>query len=439
MYTDLQSVASPLGHSTLGGLDPPREWVRPAPSGRRDSNPRPSPWQGDALPTEPRPHALRVILRPVRRGTIAESDGGKSKPSQTVSGGRSRLAGMDAGVHAQTAGSDRRPTRRPYGRSGSTDRRLRRRRDPGQCPYDHGLVVGDGVFEALKVTAAGPFAVRRHLERMTRSARAMELPEPDHALVRHAIEEVSPARLGGRQDPDHLHRREGPLGSQAAYGPPTLVVAAEPTSPPAITTSIVTAPWRRNEHGALTGVKSTSYAENVRGLSYAHAREARRRSSSTRPATSARGPAPTSSASSATGWSRRRSRAGCAGRHHPRAAARVVRHRRAGLHARPRPPGRTRSSSPRRCVTSRRVSRWDEVDYAAPGPAHQPDRCGVPGRRSGEHDRSVIGSAGVRRSRHGIWWSSPCGARGDWRSGSALRSHRRGHWFEPSIAHPYYP
>ena len=26
--------------------------------------------------------------------------------------------------------------------------------------------------------------------------------------------------------------------------------------------------------------------------------------------------------------------------------------------------------------------------------------------------------------------------RGDWRSGSALRSHRRGHWFEPSIAHP---
>ena len=26
--------------------------------------------------------------------------------------------------------------------------------------------------------------------------------------------------------------------------------------------------------------------------------------------------------------------------------------------------------------------------------------------------------------------------RGDWRSGSALRSHRRGHWFDPSIAHP---
>ena len=28
-------------------------------SGRRDSNPRPSPWQGDALPTEPLPPAIR--------------------------------------------------------------------------------------------------------------------------------------------------------------------------------------------------------------------------------------------------------------------------------------------------------------------------------------------------------------------------------------------
>ena len=35
----------------------PRCRACPAPpSGRRDSNPRPSPWQGDALPAEPRPH-----------------------------------------------------------------------------------------------------------------------------------------------------------------------------------------------------------------------------------------------------------------------------------------------------------------------------------------------------------------------------------------------
>ena len=52
---------------------------------------------------------------------------------------------------------------------------------------DHGLVVGDGVFEALKVTPAGAFAVQRHLNRMTRSAAAMGLPDPDHGLVREGI------------------------------------------------------------------------------------------------------------------------------------------------------------------------------------------------------------------------------------------------------------
>ena len=29
-------------------------------SGRRDSNPRPSPWQGDALPAEPRPQNVFI-------------------------------------------------------------------------------------------------------------------------------------------------------------------------------------------------------------------------------------------------------------------------------------------------------------------------------------------------------------------------------------------
>ena len=72
-----------------------------------------------------------------------------------------------------------------------------------------------------------------------------------------------------RQDPDHLHRRRGPLGSQAAYGPATLVVAADAASRRRASTIIVTAPWTRNEHGALAGVKSTSYAENVRALAYA--------------------------------------------------------------------------------------------------------------------------------------------------------------------------
>jgi branched-chain amino acid aminotransferase len=140
---------------------------------------------------------------------------------------------------------------------------------------DHGLLVGDGVFETLKVTERGAFAVRRHLNRLTRSAAALHLPPPDHLRIREAIDAV----VDGRDFPRGKLRitytgGRGPLGSEAAYGPPTLLVAFAPADPAASITSIVTAPWTRNERGALAGVKSTSYAENVRTLGYAAEKEA---------------------------------------------------------------------------------------------------------------------------------------------------------------------
>src|SRR6516162_9874306 len=49
-FTDPKSAVLPLDEGA--GFPRREEW-----SGRRDSNPRPSPWQGDALPTEPLPPA----------------------------------------------------------------------------------------------------------------------------------------------------------------------------------------------------------------------------------------------------------------------------------------------------------------------------------------------------------------------------------------------
>lgn len=48
-FTGLQPAAWPFCHSVVLGLA--ETW-----SGRRDSNPRPAPWQGAALPTELLPH-----------------------------------------------------------------------------------------------------------------------------------------------------------------------------------------------------------------------------------------------------------------------------------------------------------------------------------------------------------------------------------------------
>jgi branched-chain amino acid aminotransferase len=145
--------------------------------------------------------------------------------------------------------------------------------DPRQATItgtDHGLVVGAGVFETLKVTEQGAFAVRRHLNRLARSAAALNLPQPDHQQIREAISAV----LDGRDFPLGKLRitytgGDGPLGSEAAYGPPTLIVAFTAADPAPPISSIVTAPWTRNERGALAGVKSISYAENVRTLGHA--------------------------------------------------------------------------------------------------------------------------------------------------------------------------
>ena len=102
----------------------------------------------------------------------------------------------------------------------------------------------------------------------------------------------------------------GPLGSDrgstAATGHRRR--SRTPTAWPP-TRDVVTVPWRRNEHSALAGLKTTSYAENVVALRHAPRSEApTRRSSPTPPASCARARARTSSSCSAGGCSRRRCR-----------------------------------------------------------------------------------------------------------------------------------
>jgi branched-chain amino acid aminotransferase len=137
---------------------------------------------------------------------------------------------------------------------------------------DHGLTVGDGVFEVLKVVDGTPFATDLHLARLTRSARGLGLPDPDHAEVRRGMEAVlsgEPLGLGRLRITWTAGR--SPLGSDRGEGPPSLVVVAAPMDPWPDSTSVATVPWPRNERGALAGLKTTSYGENVRALARARA------------------------------------------------------------------------------------------------------------------------------------------------------------------------
>jgi branched-chain amino acid aminotransferase len=141
---------------------------------------------------------------------------------------------------------------------------------PAVAVHDHGLTVGDGVFEAIKVVDGRPFALTRHLERLARSAEGLGLPTPDQAHVRQGVAAV----LEGERLPLGRVRitwtaGPAPLGSGRTDGRPTLAVVAAPMDPAPESTTVVTVPWPRNERGALAGLKTTSYAENVVALAHA--------------------------------------------------------------------------------------------------------------------------------------------------------------------------
>jgi branched-chain amino acid aminotransferase len=142
-------------------------------------------------------------------------------------------------------------------------------------PFDHGLLTGDGVFETLLARDGTVFAVRRHLERLARSAAALGLPLPSADVLRTALRQVM--KGNGLTDARLRITVTGgpsPLGSDRGAGPTTAIVAAGALTVWPPTTAVVLAPWPRNERSPLAGVKSTSYAENVVALDWARERDA---------------------------------------------------------------------------------------------------------------------------------------------------------------------
>lgn len=141
--------------------------------------------------------------------------------------------------------------------------------------FDHALLTGDGVFETLRVYDRVPFAARRHLDRLGRSAAGMGLPRPDRDLLRAAMDEVIAANaLADGRLRITVTGGPSPLGSDRGGGGPTVIVAGGPLPAWPPTTDVVVVPWPRNERGALVGLKTVSYGENVVALAHARARGA---------------------------------------------------------------------------------------------------------------------------------------------------------------------
>ena len=142
--------------------------------------------------------------------------------------------------------------------------------EPSVSAVDHAIVVGDGVFETLKVTGGIPFAVSRHIKRLVFSAQGLGMSLPNEDLVRKAINEVLEKDPAAERLRITWSSGPGPLSSFRGDGGGTLSVASSPGTNWPDAEKVQLSEWTRNENGALTGLKTTSYAENVKALHSAH-------------------------------------------------------------------------------------------------------------------------------------------------------------------------
>ncbi|RIK11755.1 MAG: 4-amino-4-deoxychorismate lyase [Acidobacteria bacterium] len=145
--------------------------------------------------------------------------------------------------------------------------------EPGERSFsalDHGITVGDGVFETGKVQDGVLFAADRHHERMERSLAGLGLPPLDRARLQEGIDAVlgvAPVPFGRLRYT--VTAGPGPLGSDRVPGATTYLVTAQVQERPPASTAVAVVPWARNDVGALAGLKTTSYADNVVALAAA--------------------------------------------------------------------------------------------------------------------------------------------------------------------------
>ena len=94
--------------------------------------------------------------------------------------------------------------------------------------FDHGLVVGDGVFETILVHRGRPFALRRHLDRLARSAGGLRIDCPERDVLERAVKmTIEASRQESGRIRITLTAGRGPLGSGRCGEAPTLEVLAQ--------------------------------------------------------------------------------------------------------------------------------------------------------------------------------------------------------------------
>src|ERR1700736_3136506 len=97
----------------------------------------------------------------------------------------------------------------------------------GVALSDHGLTVGDGVFETIAVRHGAAIAVTRHLARLARSAAGLGLARPSLDVLHRAVGTTIAANPGIARGAVRVTYTSGPggIGSGRGDAEVTTVVA----------------------------------------------------------------------------------------------------------------------------------------------------------------------------------------------------------------------
>jgi branched-chain amino acid aminotransferase len=138
---------------------------------------------------------------------------------------------------------------------------------------DHGFLVGDGVFDTLRVYRGRPFALGEHLARLRESAAAMRIPMPASIDLEEATRDVLEANdLTEARMRITLTSGAGPPGLARGDGPATVLIVAFAITAWSSTSTAAVSRLRRDQSSPLAGVKTISLAGSV--IALAEAREA---------------------------------------------------------------------------------------------------------------------------------------------------------------------
>jgi branched-chain amino acid aminotransferase len=134
------------------------------------------------------------------------------------------------------------------------------------APTDRGLLLGDGLFETIRLSGGAPSHLSRHLARLSDGAAVLDLPLPwTDAMLAEALAAVAAANPGAGSLRLTVTRGPAPRGLlPPAVVQPTLLITAAPAADPLPPARLILARSTcRNAHSPLSRIKSLNYGDGV--------------------------------------------------------------------------------------------------------------------------------------------------------------------------------